>query len=248
MRDNEITASNSTGNQLLDGLPFEERDLLSSRCSLLTLDAGKIIAEPNKPIPHVYFPRTASISVFATDSSSHCIEGMLIGNEGMFGLPVALGTDMWPLRARVQCAGQALRVPADEFRDVYTRSPSLRRTLMRYSLTTLSQLARSIVCTSFHSIESRLGRWMLMTQDRTCSDTFNITHELLSEILGVRRAGISVAAASLKARGLIRYRNGRITITDRSGLETASCDCYEAARTIYRANLHVLPVHPQPTG
>lgn len=249
VRDNGITAgSKTTGNRIVDGLPFAERSDLETRCTLLTLDAGRLISEPNRPVAHAYFPCSASISVSAVDGNARCIEGMLVGNEGMFGLPLVLGTDAWPLRAQVQCAGQSLRIPADEFKALYTGSPALRRILLRYSLTLLSQLARSIVCTSFHSIESRLARWMLMTQDRTCSHTFNMTHELLSEVLGVRRAGVSVAAASLKNQALIRYRNGYITIIDRKGLEAATCDCYEAVRANYRANFQDFPVISQPAG
>lgn len=249
MRDNGITAgTDRAANGLIDKLPFNEGNLFASRCTLLMLDAGRIIAEPNRPIHHVYFPCTASISISTTDSSSRSIEGLLVGNEGMFGLPLVLGTDMWPLRARVQCRGQSLRMPADEFKECYAASPALRQVLLRYSLTTLAQLARSIVCTSFHSIEARLARWMLMTQDKTCSDTFNMTHELLSEVLGVRRAGISVAAASLKKQAVIRYSNGSVTVLDRAGLEAAACDCYEAVRAIYRTNFQILQQASSPTS
>jgi CRP-like cAMP-binding protein len=183
MRHTAPGAFDLNGNRLVEELPFEERSRLVSRCNLLALEAGRVIAEPNKAIHHVYFPYTASISVSATDGNSRCIEGLLIGNEGMFGLPVALGTDTWPLGARVQCGGHSLRMPTDEFKDIHADSPALRRTLMRYSLITLSQLARSIACTSFHSIESRLARWMLMTQDRTCSDSFSITMKFFPRYL-----------------------------------------------------------------
>lgn len=237
MRESETTGLGMMGNRLVGALPFDEKIKFESQCTLLTLDAGTVIAEPNSAIRHVYFPNTASISVSATDGYSRRIEGLLIGNEGMFGLPLALGVDKWQLRGSVQCSGSSLCLAANEFKDVYASSPALRRILMRYTLAALTQLARSIVCAAYHSIESRLARWMLMTQDRTCSDTFKITHELLSEVLGVRRAGISVAAASLQQNALIRYRHGHVTILDRAGLEAVACDCYEAVRAIYRANL-----------
>lgn len=218
--------------------------MLDNRCTLLTLEAGRIIAEPNRPVPHVYFPYTATISISASDGNSRHMETLLIGNEGMFGLPLVLGTESWPLRARVQCRGQSLRMPADHFRELFATSRFLRRMLMSYSLITLSQLARSIVCTSFHSIESRLARWLLLTQDKTCSDTFKMTHEQLSDVLGVRRAGVSVAAAGLKGQALIRYRNGNIRILDRRGLEATTCDCYEADRALYRNNFRALQSSP----
>lgn len=242
MRDSNTTGEVSlVRNRLVELLPFEERSAFAGHCTMMMLEAGRIIAEPNQSIQYVYFPYTASISVSAIDGNSRCIEGMLIGNEGMFGLPLVLGADTWPLRAHAQCNGQSLRMPADDFRCLYAGSPLLRQMLMRYSLVTLAQLARSIVCTSFHSIESRLARWLLMTQDRTCSNTFYITHELLSEVLGVRRAGVSVAAASLKEQALIRYRNGNVTVLDRDGLRNASCDCYDAGCEVYRANLQSPP-------
>ena len=161
------------------------------------------------------------------------VEVGLIGDEGMFGVPLALGVHVSPVRAVIQGAGMALRMESDRFRLELASTPSLHREIDRYVFVYLSQLAQSAGCTRFHVVEARLARWLLMTQDRARADTFHVTQEFLAFMLGVRRVGVTRAASALQHRGLIQYRRGDITVLDRRGLKTAACGCYKADRHTY---------------
>lgn len=231
--DTAKSAAETISNRIVSGLPFVERSDIQRRCKPVELVFGDIVTEAGQEIRHVYFPTTAFISTTATINGHTSLEVALIGNEGVFGVPLALGVNMSSLRAIVQGPGLAMRMTADEFRTVLNVSPALRRTLHAYAHVMLAQIAQVAVCTCYHVVEERLARWLLMTHDRAHSDTFNITHELLAEMLGVRRAGVSIAAGALQARDLISYSRGRITVTNRKGLEKASCECYASARRIY---------------
>ena len=165
------------------------------------------------------------------------LEVGLIGNEGMFGVPLALGVDASPVGAVVRGAGAALRMDAALFSRELGRSEVLQRTIDRYAFVHLSQLAQAAACTRFHVVEARLARWLLMTQDRARRDTFHVTQESLAVMLGVRRVGVTKAASSLQQRGWIRYSRGDITVLDRHGLLGASCGCYEADRDCYERML-----------
>jgi CRP-like cAMP-binding protein len=158
------------------------------------------------------------------------LEVGLVGNEGMFGIPVALGVNVSPVLAIVQGAGAALRIGAPIFRRELGRSHPLQREIGRYVFLRLAQLARTAACTRFHVVEARLARWLLMTKDRAHADTFHITQEFLAFMLGVR----TNAASSLQKRNLIHYSRGNITVLDRRGLKAASCGCYGEDRKSYR--------------
>ncbi len=157
----------------------------------------------------------------------------LIGPEGMIGLAILLGGDRDGFEILVQVPGTALRMGAGAFREELDRIPALRSVLHRYALAHFEQVARSAACNGRHHVEQRLARWLLMAHDRVEGDEFPMTHEFMSMMLGVRRAGITVAAGTLQKAGLIRYERGRMEITDRPGLETAACECYGIARRAY---------------
>ncbi len=161
----------------------------------------------------------------------------MIGYEGMLGAHFALGVSLSPLHALVQGPGLAWRLNADAFQRELRSSAALRHELGRYVYVLMRQLAHSAACLRFHLIGPRLARWFLMSQDRSHSDSFRVTHEFLAYMLGVRRVGITTAAGTLRKEGLINYRRGEVTVLDRSGLEAAACGCYAADRNIYTASM-----------
>jgi len=220
-------------NRLLADLPNIDRERLVASCEPVELGFGEILAEPGVPIGHVYFPVDCLIAVVAQIDDSARLAVGLIGDEGMFGVSLLLGVNVVPLSALVQGSGRALRAEAAPFQRELARNPALQRELKRYLYVLMAQLAQTAACIRFHVVEARLARWLLMTRDRTHSDTFHVTHEFLAYMLGVRRVGVTKAATALQDRRLIRYRRGNVTIVDREGLESASCPCYKSDRSSY---------------
>jgi len=161
----------------------------------------------------------------------------MVGREGLFGGVLALGVSDSPLQALVQGSGQAWRLPATALLRELARSAALRQTLLRYVYVVMAQMASSAACLRFHLIGPRLARWLLMSEDRAHADHFQVTHEFLACMLGVRRVGVTVAAGELQRQGLIRYHRGQVTVLDRSGLEAAACPCYARQRLAYQALL-----------
>src|SRR5919112_1949466 len=154
----------------------------------------------------------------------------LVGHDGFLGLPVLLGGDSDDLEAMVQAPGTALQMDAQAFREELDRLPAFRTLLLRYALVHHGQVARTAACNGRHHVDQRLARWLLMAHDRADGDAFPMTHEFLSMMLGVRRAGVTVAAIQLQKAGFIRYERGCIEVTDRPGLESAACECYGVVR------------------
>ncbi|MGZ5036500.1 MAG: Crp/Fnr family transcriptional regulator [Usitatibacter sp.] len=222
----------SKTNRILASLPRKDRESVLAGCSPVELSLGEVLAEPGDSIGHVHFPTRSFISLTAPMGRSS-IDVALVGDEGMAGLPLALGVGISNVRVLVQGAGPALRMTATRFRTELGRNGALRKALGRYAFVSMSQLGQAAGCNRFHLVEARLARWLLMTGDRAHSPSFYITHEFLALMLGVRRVGITKAASALQERGLIRYSRGNLTILDRDGLEAASCPCYRADLTVY---------------
>jgi CRP-like cAMP-binding protein len=220
-------------NLLLATLPGAERRQLIARCEPVELTLGEVLCEQGDQIRHVYFPTGSFFSVISSIDGRPKLELGLVGVEGMLGISLMLGVNVAPLRAIVQGAGSALRMDAAQFSREIRRSPALGKQLNRYLYILMKQLAQMAVCASFHVVEARLARWLLMTRDRAHSNEFRITQEFIAYMLGVRRAGITRAACMLQKRKLIRYNRGNMTVLDGRGLEAVSCECYAAAGRTY---------------
>ena len=220
-------------NRLLSSLPPEDHGRIIASGEQVTLRVGEILCEADAAIAHVYFPNDGFLSLAAPVDSRASLEVGLTGNEGMFGVPLVLGIVVSAQRALVRGAGAAFRMTAAAFHRELESSESMRQGLNRYLYALLAQFALTAACTRYHLIEARLARWLLMTSDRAHSARFQLTHEFLADMLGVRRVGVTKAAGSLQRRRLISYQRGNITILDRQRLEMASCGCYRKMRDTY---------------
>ena len=217
-------------NKLLSALPTQEYERLLPYMETVSLNFQQIIYAPNQSINYVYFPNSGIISLVNITEDGRTIEAAMVGNEGMAGIPVFLGADRMPGQAISQVVGNALRMKADVFKYEVTPDTSLYNLLLRYTQALLNQISQSVACNCLHSVERRCCRWLLMCHDRVRSDQFTLTQELLSQMLGVRRASVSEVAVTLQKEGLIRYNRGKITIRDRLGLEATACECYRVVK------------------
>lgn len=218
-------------NSLLKSLEPDDLAWMAPQLKTMHLRAGDVLAVEDEPFTHVYFPQSAVLSV-TNSISGGTVEVGTIGNEGMAGISAFLDGDGLPSRTFAQLAGEVKRMSAAAFAAGFDERPALRKLVLRYTKAYLVQVAQTAACNRGHDIKSRCARWLLMTQDRVDgAPTFELTHQFLAFMLGVRRAGVTVAAGTLKDAGLIRYARGTITVLDREGLEAASCECYSVART-----------------
>ncbi|CAM3925945.1 Crp/Fnr family transcriptional regulator [Vreelandella rituensis] len=227
-------------NQLLAELPDVERDAFMAECETVELAFGEVLFQPTETVTHAYFPIDSFISLIVVTDADNRLEVGMAGREGMLGTSLVLGIEETPLLALVQGAGAALRINTARFQWLLQECPVLHQRLKGYLYVVMSQLAKTAACNHFHQIEGRLARWLLMTQDRARSDQLQLTHEFLAMMLGVRRAGITLAAIALQTRGLIRYHRGTIEVLDRPGLIVASCECYTKDCALYAKVLAVL--------
>lgn len=227
--------SSPVANQLLAALPKKEYQALGRHLEEVPLVFEEVLYQPNGLVTDVYFPNSGIVSLLAGVNDRASLEVGLVGNEGMVGLSVFLGVSSSLNLAVVQGVGSAMKMKAATLRKECTNGGALARLLRRYSHSVLTQITQSAVCNQFHSVDARLARWLLMTHDRMGNDEFQITQEFLSNMLGVRREGVSRAAGKLQNRKLIRYSRGHLRVLDRAGLEATSCGCYEAIKTESRS-------------
>lgn len=221
-------------NHLLAALSETEQRELVSLLKKVSLSLGEVLHEANAEIQYVYFPETCVISILSTMEDGSTIEVGVVGNEGMLGLRVLLGVRKTPHCAIVQVAGSAMRMSAHLLdQDLKGVGSSLRPLLLRYTQALLSQVSQSAACISQHSIRQRLARWLLAMSDRTGSNSLEITHEIISVMLGIRRASASENLHELQDAGLIATRRGGVRIVDRHGLEKTACECYRIVKTEY---------------
>jgi CRP-like cAMP-binding protein len=228
-------------NSLLAALPRTEYERLMSGLEPVRLTFGEVLFQPGEPIRHAYFPNDCLVSLLAVVEGRTILEVGLVGGEGMVGISLALGIGVSPIRALVQESGTAMRMKSARFGREFSRNPSLRRDLFRYTHALMAQATQTAVCSRFHLLEARLARLLLMTRDRMRSNEFRLTHEFLAQMLGVRRVGVTKAAGTLQHRELIRYSRGSIRILDRKGLEAASCRCYQIVKNLHD---HAQGEHP----
>jgi CRP-like cAMP-binding protein len=216
-------------NRLLAGLGEPDRAGLLAVSELVGLRLGQVLLRADRRSTHAYFPLDAIVSLgIGAAGQDRCLQVALVGPEGMVGVPLLLDSTASSLRAIVVKPGAGWRVAAAALGEQLRASEALRRVMQRFVLVSLAQLAQAAWCTRYHRLEARLARWLLMTQDRAPREPLFATHEELAATLGVRRAGVTRAAASLQERHLIAYRRGVLTLLDRAGLQAAACDCYAA--------------------
>lgn len=217
-------------NHLLAGLPPDDFALLAGSLQRVCLELEQVLHAPDEAIEAAHFPEAGMVSMIAALEEGNAQEVGVIGREGVVGLSVVMGDHSSPMEALVQGRGTAMRVPAAALKAAFERSPALRAALLRYMQAHHLQVAQTAACNGRHAIEERLARWLLMAHDRAEGDRFPMTQEFIALMLGVRRAGVSVAAGILQKTGAISYARGCITVLDRPGLEAASCGCYRAVR------------------
>jgi CRP-like cAMP-binding protein len=217
-------------NRLLAALPPDSLARLRPQLTPVELEFRAVLHRPEESIDTIYFPERGWCSMLAPLEDGDSAEVGLIGYEGLIGLPIILGEPFDDVEALVQCPGYGWSMKAAALRAAMDEDPALRTLLLRYALLHLTQVARTAACNGRHYIEQRLARWLLMAHDRSDGDEYPMTHEFLSMMLGVRRAGITTAAGVLQKAGFISYRAGWITIADRPGLESVACECYGIGR------------------
>lgn len=218
-------------NRLLAGLPADVYERLRPHLEPVPLALGEVVYEANENLSYVLFPTTAIVSLLYVMENGTSAEMGVVGCDGVVGIAVFMGGDTTPNRAVVRNAGDAFRLELGHFRREFRRVGALHRVLLLYTQALLTQMSQTAVCNRLHSVEQQLCRCLLFSHDRLDSEELVMTQELIANMLGVRREGVSVAANRLQQAGLICYKRGHITIIDRSGLESRVCECYEVVKS-----------------
>jgi CRP-like cAMP-binding protein len=224
-------------NCLLAALPPDDFALLAGSLRRVEMVLKQVLHEPNQPIETVYFPETGTVSMLAALEDGELLEVGVVGREGMVGLPVILEGESSITEPMVQIPGTGWHVRTATVKQAFDTSPALRSLFLRYVLAYHNQVTQTAACYARHPLEERLARWLLMVHDRAEGDELPLTQEFIAQMLGVRRAGVSVAAGTFQKAGLLSYMHGHIIILDRPGLEAAACECY---RIMQRQFEHLL--------
>jgi CRP-like cAMP-binding protein len=222
-----------TKNRLLVALPREEYERILPRLGHVSFKLGEVVYESGGQMDYIYFPTTAIISLLYVMENGASAEMGMAGKEGLVGVALFMGGNTMPNRAVVQSAGGAVRMKADALQEEFARGGMFQRLLLRYTQALLTQMSQTAVCNRLHEIEQQLCRWLLLSHDRLDSDELVMTQELIANMLGVRREGVTAAAGRLQEQGLISYVRGHIKILDRRGLEAAVCECYKVVKDEY---------------
>ena len=217
-------------NRLLAKLSTSELRRVGAHLQDFVLSDRQLLYQPGERLTHVYFPAGAAISLGPVMADGKFFQSAMVGDEGLVGASVLLGASRMPGRVICHVGGPVRRMTAADLKRAMERTPALKRLVERHLHALLTQLNQGVACNSLHSIEQRCARWLLMTRDRIGKDSFPLTQQFLASMLGVRRPGVSVAAARLRSSGLIRYSQGHLTIVDARGLEGAACECYGVIR------------------
>ncbi len=221
---------NPRQNHLLAVLPETESERLFPYLEPVPLPLGHALYESGDRLNHVYFPTTAIVSLLYVMENGASAEIAVVGNEGVVGIALFMGGETMPNRAVVQSAGTGYRLKGHVLTQEFNRSGALQHLLLRYTLALLTQMAQTAVCNRHHSVDQQLCRWLLLSLDRLPSNELTMTQELIANMLGVRREGVTEAAGKLQKAGLIAYNRGQITVLNRPGLEARVCECYEVVK------------------
>ncbi len=218
-------------NHLLAALPVSDYERIAARLELVQLKLAEVLYEPDVPLRYVYFPTTAIVSLLYVMEDGASAEIAIVGNEGILGIALFMGGETTPSRAVVQSAGHGYRLKAQFLKEEFERFGPFLHLLLRYTQALITQMAQTAVCNRHHSVDQQLCRWLLLSLDRLATSELSMTQELIANMLGVRREGVTEAAGKLQLAGLIHYRRGKITVLDRRRLESRSCECYQVVKT-----------------
>jgi len=220
-------------NGVLAALPPAEYQAIEQYLEPVKVETQQTVAHDREPLEYAYFPHSGLFCLIATGENGHMVEVGIIDNAGVMGGTAVLEERAMPYSVLVQVAGDASRMKWPDFKQCFQQQRVFSRLILRHTYLVLAQVLQSALCNRFHSVEQRLARWILRSQDRTRSDTFRYTHHFLSQILGTDRGSITTAALALKREGALDYRRAQVTVHDRKALEKASCECYRQGESIF---------------
>jgi len=228
-----LDSAEPRNNFLLAALPDSEWERWQPQLEKVEMPLGQVLYEPGNTLAHVYFPTTSIVSLLYVMENGASAEIAVVGNEGLVGISLFMGGESTPSRAVVQSAGHGLRLKAQLMKSEFERAGPVLHLLLRYTQALITQMAQTAACNRHHTLDQQLCRWLLLSLDRLRTNELAMTQELIANMLGVRREGVTEAALKLQQAGLISYARGRITVLDRAGLEARTCECYAVVKREY---------------